>query len=63
MEEESKRGGKRPGSGRKPLSEAESTVPVVTRMAPSQRDKLKRLGGAPWVRQKIDAEPEPMKKK
>jgi len=28
-------------------------------MTLNQRDKLKRLGGAPWVREKIDDAPEP----
>lgn len=34
-------------------------VPVTVKMEPAQRDKLKRLGGAPWVRQKIDRAKEP----
>lgn len=29
-------------------------VPVSIKMRPAQRDKLQRLGGAPWVRKKID---------
>jgi len=57
------RGGAREGSGRKPLSEGEATVPVVTRMTEAQRDKLKRLGGAQWVRKKIDQAREPSPKK
>lgn len=48
------RGGAREGSGRKPLKDGVATVPVVTRMTVDQRDKLKRLGGAPWVRERID---------
>jgi len=28
-------------------------------MSLTQRDKLKRLGGAPWVREKIDKAKEP----
>lgn len=51
-------GGARPGSGRKPLAEGVPTVPVMVKMTETQRDKLKRLGGAPWVRRKIDDEPE-----
>lgn len=47
-------GGARPGSGRKPLAEGVATVPVMIKMTEPQRDKLKRLGGAPWVREKID---------
>lgn len=34
-------------------------MPVQIRMTSSQRDKLKRLGGAPWVREKIDKAKEP----
>lgn len=40
--------------GRKPLSEGMDTVPFVVRMTTAQRDKLNRLGGAKWVRDKID---------
>lgn len=29
-------------------------VPVTIKLQPAQRDKLQRLGGAPWVRKKID---------
>lgn len=47
-------GGARTGSGRKPLAEGVATVPVMIKMTEPQRDKLKRLGGAPWVREKID---------
>jgi len=28
--------------------------PVSIKMTDSQKDKLKKLGGAPWVREKID---------
>ena len=42
------------GQGRKPLQEGEETVTVSLRMTPAQRDKLKALGGAVWVREKID---------
>lgn len=52
------RGGAGRGQGRKPLPAADRTVPVTLRMTELQRDKLKTLGGAPWVREKIDqAEP------
>lgn len=30
-------------------------IAVTVSMKPAQRDKLKRLGGAQWVRRKIDA--------
>jgi hypothetical protein len=52
-------GGAREGGGRKPLKEGVATVPVVTRMTVDQRDKLQRLGGAPWVRERIDKAKEP----
>lgn len=29
-------------------------VPVVLKMKPAQKDKLSKLGGAPWVRDRID---------
>ncbi len=53
-DEAKKRGGSGRGQGRKRLKADEETVPVTIRMAGSQKDKLKRLGGAPWVREKID---------
>lgn len=34
-------------------------VVVPMRLQPAQRDKLKRLGGAAWVRRKIDQAKEP----
>jgi hypothetical protein len=52
------KGGARPGAGRKPLGEEPSVV-VQIRMRPAQRDKLKRLGGAPWLRERIDKAKEP----
>jgi hypothetical protein len=48
------RGGPGRGQGRKPLVQGEIMVPVTLKMLPTQREKLKKLGGAPWVRQKID---------
>lgn len=62
METKKQLGGPRPGSGRKPLVDGTTTVPVTLRLTTPQRDKLQRLGGAPWVRNKIDAEPEPPSK-
>jgi len=55
----SSRGGAGRGQGRKPLSPDAPTLPVSIAMTLNQRDKLKRLGGAPWVREKIDDAPEP----
>lgn len=59
MNEKKPIGGARPGSGRKPILEGAVTVPVTIKLTPPQRDKLKRLGGAPWVREKIDKAKEP----
>lgn len=36
------------------MPEGEAMVPVTVKMMPAQREKLAMLGGAPWVRQKID---------
>lgn len=47
-------GGAGRGQGRKPLPEGEAMIPVTLKMKPAQREKLASLGGAPWVRQKID---------
>jgi len=52
-------GGAGRGQGRKPLPDGEATVPVMLRMKPAQKEKLARLGGAPWVREKIDKAKEP----
>ena len=51
---EAKRGGHGRGQGRKPVKQGEETVTVSLRMTPEQRAKLARLGGAEWVRAKID---------
>ena len=52
------RGGAGRGQGRKPLSAVDETVGFTMRVTASQRAKLVRLGGAKWVRRKIDAEQE-----
>ena len=52
------KGGFRPGAGRKPEGD-EAMVPVTLKMQPAQREKLQRLGGAAWVRKKIDQAKEP----
>ena len=62
MEKKTKVGGARPGSGRKPILEGAVAVPVTVNLTPPQRDKLQRLGGAPWVRDKIDKAKEPTPK-
>ena len=42
------------GQGRKPIKEGAETVTVSLRMTLDQRDKLAKLGGAAWVRERID---------
>lgn len=36
--------------------------PVSIKMTDAQKEKLVRLGGAPWVRKKIDGAKEPIQK-
>jgi len=52
------RGGAGRGQGRKPETPGVPMVPVTLKMLPKQKEKLSRLGGAPWVRKKIDEEKE-----
>ena len=54
-----KRGGHNRGQGRPPVKAGEETITVSMRMTPSQREKLERLGGAKWVRERIDRAKEP----
>ena len=51
---ETKRGGPGRGQGRKPVKQGEETVTLSLRVTVTQREKLARLGGAEWVRQRID---------
>jgi len=53
------RGGPGRGQGRKPVKAGEETVTVSLRMTPAQREKLARLGGAKWVRERIERAKEP----
>lgn len=53
------RGGAGRGQGRKPLKAGEGTVTVTVKMTDGQKAKLARLGGAPWVRARIDKAREP----
>lgn len=53
------RGGARTGAGRKAKDGAKPTVKVIIPVEESQRAKLRRLGGAVWVRSKIDEAEEP----
>lgn len=48
------RGGPGRGQGRPPVREGEETMSVSLRMTKAQREKLERLGGAKWVRDRID---------
>jgi len=54
------RGGAGRGQGRKPLVDGSPMVPVSLKMTADQKEKLARLGGAPWVRGQIDQAPEPV---
>lgn len=40
--------------GRKPLTEGENSVAVTIRLTLEQKNALKALGGAKWVREKIE---------
>jgi len=42
------------GQGRKPLDEADKLVVVPIRMNRAQKEKMGLLGGAQWVRDRID---------
>lgn len=42
------------GQGRKPIKPGELMVVVPLRMTPEQKAKLTTLGGAEWVRAKLD---------
>lgn len=50
----SKRGGVRPGAGRKAEDGATGLVQVAVRITYPQREKLARIGGSVWVRRAID---------
>ena len=40
--------------GRKPIKEGQATVCMTIRVTAGQREKLAKLGGAAWVRDRID---------
>lgn len=50
-----------PRRGRPSLAEGEATVPVTIRMTEPQKEKLQRLGGPSWIRDRIDKAKEPDK--
>jgi hypothetical protein len=54
-----KRGGPGRGQGRKPIKEGQETVTVSIRLTTPQRAKLERLGGAAWLRDRIEKAKEP----
>ena len=54
MSEKKKRGGAREGAGRKPTSEADALMVGSIRLTQAQWDKLARLGGVAWLRERID---------
>lgn len=54
MENTNKRGGPNRGQGRKPIKTGEETITVSLRMTRAQRERMRSLGGAAWVRKKID---------
>jgi hypothetical protein len=63
MESKKKLGGARPGAGRKPqVAGAPATAPVTIKLSDAQKEKLARLGGAPWIREHIDKAKEPTPK-
>lgn len=53
-DQQPKRGGAGRGQGRKPAHPDGAMVPVTVKMTVQQKDKLQELGGAPWVRERID---------
>lgn len=59
MKEKPKHGGKRPGAGRPRIDADARSVTTSISLTPEQRDKLGRLGGSPWIRERIDKAREP----
>lgn len=47
------------GRGRPPIEQGLDTVPVTIRVTVPQKEKLARLGGPKWVRDRIDKAREP----
>ena len=54
MNEKSKRGGAGRGQGRKSLSPFSDSQTIQARVTEEQAKKYKNLGGAVWLRKKID---------
>lgn len=59
MTEKKSHGGPGRGQGRKPLGAAPLDTKFLVPMTTAQRVKVKALGGAAWVREKIDKAQEP----
>lgn len=54
MKKKQTHGGARPGAGRTPITKGLPSVVLTARVSPEQLDKFRRLGGAAWLRQRID---------
>ena len=54
MSEKKNRGGAREGAGRKPTPEADALKMGSVPLTLAQSDKLARLGGVAWLRERID---------
>lgn len=52
-------GGADRGQGRKPLDPDDATVVVTVRLTLAQKAKLATLGGAAWVRERIEKARQP----
>jgi hypothetical protein len=55
MTEAAKRGGARGGAGRKPTPDGDTLKVGSIRLTSAQWEKLARLGGAAWIRAKIES--------
>lgn len=51
--ERAKRGGARPGAGRKSSDGVTGVIRVNITLTPAERDKLKALGGSVWIRAQL----------
>ena len=54
MTETAKRGGARKGAGRKPTPEPDALRVGSIRLTQAHWDKLARLGGVAWLRERIE---------
>jgi hypothetical protein len=59
MDEQKTWGGAGRNQGRKPIKAGDPTVPITAKITQSQKAKYLLLGGSSWLREKIDAEPDP----